>query len=419
MITRKLYKGLAGALLASLTVFAAGCDDFLDVKNPNNLEAEAVDEERDRTILSQSAYQSMVANYGTHAVYVAWFTNEARVGDTFPTRNEFGRRDIPLDGENSGRWNGLYGPIAFALNTVRSIEAAGDNMDLARAYFTAGYSLLLVGETFCQGTVPQGALDPGVPLSSAEVIDSAIAKLQRAQQIASSLTGSEATGIAGASLVAMARGHLQNGRKAQASQLAGQVPAGFTYNFIHLDDPSNRGRLGNQIWSFSESRISLVVGDEWRAMVADGDTRIKFTDMGRPAQGGVLRFYRQGKISGWASPDRAASKLEADYIKVEADGDAAAMLTFINARRATGNQAPIAATTDMNVLMSELMEQKARDFWLESKRIGDFRRNPQHVPYIIPTGDNYYKPSVGAVGAQTCWPVPGNEVRNNPNWPKS
>ncbi|MGH7468401.1 MAG: hypothetical protein ACRENP_10500 [Longimicrobiales bacterium] len=415
----RLHSGWAVAALAAFTVFTTACNDFLDVENPNNLEAEAIDEERDRTILSQSAYQSLVANYGTTVVYQAWFTNEARVGDTFPTRNEFGRRDIPLDGENAGRWTDLYNPISYALNTIRSIEPAGNNVDLARAYFTAGYGLLLVGETYCMGTVPLERLEAGMPLTSAQTIDSALVKLQKAFDIARALTGTEATNLRDASLVALARGHLQNGRKTQASQFAAQVPAAFTYNFLHLDDPSNRGRLGNTVWSFSESRISLVVGPEFRAMADAGDTRIAYTDMRRPAQDGVLNFFRQAKITGWGSPDRAASGLEAQYIKVEADGNAADMLAFINARRAVGRQTVLAATTDMNVLMRELMEQKARDFWLEAKRVGDFRRNPQHVPYIIPTGNNYYKPEVGSVGSQTCFPVPGNEVRNNPNWPKT
>src|SRR5512145_2254004 len=97
---------LAGAALGLIFVTGA-CDSFLDVKNPSSLEAENVDAERDAVILSRSAYQAFVAQYGTLAVYSAWFSNEARVGDTFPTRNEFGRRDIPLDGENGGVCNNL------------------------------------------------------------------------------------------------------------------------------------------------------------------------------------------------------------------------------------------------------------------------------------------------------------------------
>jgi hypothetical protein len=155
-------------------------------------------------------------------------------------------------------------------------------------------------------------------------------------------------------------------------------------------------------------------------MADAGDPRIAYVDMKRVAQDGQLNFFRQDKIKGWGSPDRLASKLEADYIEVEANGDPTAMFDFINERRDVGNLAPIAATTDMNVLLRELMEQKARDFWLEGKRIGDLRRLGESiVPYVIPPGDNYYKPELGLVGTQTCWPVPQSEINNNPLWPKS
>ena len=421
MIRNRAVQVALALLLASLP----GCDGFLDVENPNSLEAENVDADRDATILSRSAYQSFVAEYGDIGVYQAWFTHEARVGDTFPTRNDFGRRDVsPIStGDNTTRWNNLHNALQFAEKTILQLKDAGNSIDLARAYFTSGYALVILAETFCEGTIAEAQLDgaavPRGPLTTVQTLDSAIARLTKANEIAKAITGTEASGIANASLVGIARAHLQAGRKPQASQFASQVPANFTYNLLHLDDPSNRGRLGNDFWSYSESRISLVVPPEFRAMADAGDPRIAYTDMKRTAQDGILNFFRQGKIAGWGSSDRLASSLEAEYIKVEADQNAAAMLAFINVRRAVGKQAPIAATTDMNVLMRELMEQRTRDFWLEVKRLGDFRRNPNFVPYIIQPGANtYYKAGVGQVASQTCWPVPDTEIRNNPNWPK-
>jgi len=94
------------------------------------------------------------------------------------------------------------------------------------------------------------------------------------------------------------------------------------------------------------------------------------------------------------------------------------MRTFINERRAVGGQDPI-TTSDMNALLDELFEQKARDFWLEGRRIADLRRQGSHVPYIIPPGDTYYKPSLGIVSNQICWPVPDDEYDNNPLWPRT
>jgi hypothetical protein len=410
-----LRKRVLGASL-TLSLFAtAGCENFLDVHNPNTLEAEAVDEERDRSMLAWSAWQAFVSRYGTLAVYSAWFTNEARVGDTFPTRNAFGRRDVPDNGTNTTHWNNTHASLQFAAETRRRIEPAGNTVDLARAYFTEGYALILIGELFCQATVAEDWLTPRGPITSAQALDSAIWRLQKAREVALAAGGAQGQALATAALVGIARAHLNAGRRQEASAAAAQVPANFHFELLHLDDPSNRS-LGNTIWSFSESRISLVVGDEYRAMATAGDPRIAFTDMGRPAQDGVLRFYRQGKIRGWGDNQRLASGLEARYIRIEADRNPAEMLTFINERRAVGNQQPLAPTSDMDVLLRELMEQLSRDFWLELKRQAAFRRNPDHMPYILQPGNNYYKPQVGTVGDQTCWEVPRTEIERNPHW---
>jgi hypothetical protein len=408
---------LSASLLCSVLAFA-GCEGFLEVANPTTLEADAVDSERDRTLLSQSVWQAFVSRWGAQMVYIAWFTNEARVGDTFPTRNEYGRRDVTENGgHHADNWNAPHSTIQFAEEVARRIESAGNTLDLARANLASGYSMILLGETYCEATMAESWTVSRGPITSAQILDSAIVRLQKANDVARTLSGADATSIANAALVGIARAHLQNGRKPQASSIAGQVPATFVMNILHLDDPANRG-LGNTIWSFSEARISLVVPPEFQAMATAGDPRISWVDMGRPAQDGVLRFIRQNKYKGWADPERLASGLEAQYIKVEADGNAAAMLAFINERRAVGRQTPMAATTDLNALMRELMEQKTRDFWLEGRRMGDFRRNPSHVPYILQPGNTYYKPSVGIVSNQTCWPVPTNEKTNNPLWPK-
>jgi hypothetical protein len=131
----------------------------------------------------------------------------------------------------------------------------------------------------------------------------------------------------------------------------------------------------------------------------------------------VLRFFRQGKFPGWGAPERFASGLEARYIKVEADRNAAEMLAFINTRRAVGNQPALAPTTDMNVLLRALMDQYIRDFWLEMKKQSAIRRLGENlVPHVLPPGNTYYKPQVGTVGDQVCWPVPRTEIERNPHW---
>jgi hypothetical protein len=240
---------------------------------------------------------------------------------------------------------------------------------------------------------------------------------KKVQEVGTGLAGTEAANLSMAAQVGIARAHLQAGRRAEASAAAASVPATFVYNILHIDNATQRS-LGNQTQSWSESRISLVVSPEFRAMADAGDPRITYVNAGRLSQDGELQFYRQTKF-GWGSPERYASGLEARYIKVEADQDPAAMLAFINERRAVGKQTAMAATTDLNALMSELMLQKSKDFWLEGKGMADFRRNPNNFPFILQPGPNYYKPALGPVRDQTCWPVPQTEINNNPNWNKA
>jgi hypothetical protein len=418
-----LTKGLGFALAVGLAASTTGCDSFLEVTNPNNLEAENIDPENDARLLGLSVYQAWIDDVSEMSVQTAWYTASAWVGDTYPTRNDYGRRDVPNTTDDGGNWSDIGDNIYFARRTIQGIEPAGNSLDLARAWFVSGESIRLMAEAFCVGTIANHDADPTEargPMTTVELLDSAIADLTKAKTVAQGVTGedaADAAALAMAAQVHIARAHLQAGRKSEASAAAAAVPADFHFELWHLDDSSNRA-LGNDVWSFSEARISLVVPPVFRAMADAGDPRISYVDMGRVAQDGVLQFYRQDKIKGWGSPDRWASGLEARYIKIEADQNAAAMLAFINERRAVGNQGNFPATTNMDLLMTELMEQKTRDFWLEStQRLADFRRVPQYMSYIIPAGqDTYYKPELGVVKDKNCWPVTQAECDNNLNF---
>jgi hypothetical protein len=416
---KAVHRELGFGLTVLLAVAAAGCDSFVEVNNPNTLEAEAIDPERDGPLLSRSVYQSFITDWGNDGgftVLVAWFTNEARVGDTFPTRNSIGRRDV-VDGVShlNNDWGDIHDNIQFARTVAAAIEPAGNTVDLARVWWVSGFSILSMAENFCEGTIAASNTEPRGRMTVAALLDSAIIDLTKARTVAQASTGAEATALAMSAQVGIARAHLQAGRAADAAAAAAQVPDDFVYELWHLDDPNNRA-LGNYVWSFSEARISLVVGPEFRAMADAGDPRISYVDEGRLSQDGILQFFRQNKYKSYADNERFASGLEARYIEVEANMNPAAMLAFINERRAVGNQTPI-NTTDINELLSELMEQKTRDFWLEGRRLADWRRLGDHVPYIIPPGENtYYKDNLGPVRAVTCWSVPQAEKDNNPNW---
>jgi starch-binding outer membrane protein, SusD/RagB family len=399
--------------LALAVLVTAGCEETVDVITPNVVEAASIDPLADQTTFARSAVQNMYTAF-PHAVivYGAWFTNEARVGDTFPTRNEFGRRIIDDSNGtlNADVWRPLSSAVASAENTIdllRDVPDADRNINLVRSYFSAGFSLVFMAETFCQGVMRVGP-----PMTPVQVMDSAVVRFQRAITIGTANGSAEAMALVNASRVGLARAHLQAGRKAEAAAAAAQVPAGFTFNAIYADDPSNRYRLGNGVYFYSLGglRESFVVGPEWREIAAT-DSRITFADGGKDAQDGVHRLFTQRKYPAWNSPIRLASRLEADYIAAEA-GTVADQIALINARRTAAGQ-PLFTGTGAAVVLAELMRQRSIDFWLEGKRMGDFQRNGNAVPFIIQPGNNYYKPELGEVSNQTCFPVPRIEKDNN------
>ncbi|MBX6363515.1 MAG: hypothetical protein IRZ00_06575 [Gemmatimonadetes bacterium] len=415
----QIRRTLAAALLLTAANALAGCgDDFFSVTDPDVLQANKIDPKADAEVLARSAFQNLAQAYGDLAVYTGWWSHEARVGDTFPTRNEFGRRFI--DDANGTLRDEVWSPLARAASTgeqaVQTFKNANTSgLPLALAAFTAGYSMELMAETFCEGTVSSEVGVPGPHLNTQQMLDLAIERFQLARDEAGKLTSTEAKDLATAATVGLARAYLFAGKKSEAASTAAQVPASFEFDLTYVDDPANRTRLGNTVWSFSSSRQSLVVPPQYIQVADAGDPRITYFDTNRLAQDSELRFIRQQKFPAWNAPMRLASGLEARYIAAEASGDVAAQVALINERRAVGKQPPF-TSSDPQAVLAELMMQKALDFWLEVKKMGDFRRNGHAVPWVLEDGQEYYKAGVDRVGTQKCFPVPQQERLNNPNW---
>lgn len=415
---RILQRFFGSVLAASLALQLAACEGAMEVRNPNIVVADEVDPEQDAATFARSAFQNLATAYGGIVVYTAWFTNEARVGDTFPTRNEYGRRLI--DNRNGTHNSEVWAPLALAMESsegVLDILEGKSDANVARAALTAGYSALLMAEAFCEGAIRvDRSAEYAQPQSKDQMLDHAIKRFQAAISAGDAAGGAEGTSLANAARVGLARAYLFKGDKANAVSAANQVPDDFNFNLNYVDDASARGRLSNNVHIFSNARESLVVGPEWRQIADDGDERIKYIDGERMAQDGVHNFYIQQKYPNYAAPIRLASGLEARYIAAEASGDVTEQLALINERRAEFGQAPYAGPNDANSVLTELLFQKGLDFWLEAKRMGDWRRNPDNVKFIIKPSDEYYKPDVGPMGSDTCFPLPAAETDHNPNF---
>lgn len=414
------------AVGAALIFGSAACSDkFLTVTNPNVIDAATVDPTSGAAALAASAQQNFTTALGWLAMYSGWFSGEANISDTFPTRNEFGFRTIS---DLNGSLNAdVWAPISLATASAKTVldltlPTPTTNINLARAATFRGYSILVMAGDFCTGS-----LSSGPELTTAQLLDSASFWFTKGIDVGKANASTDGIALANAALVGRARAKLQKGDAAGALADASAVPAGFVYNLNYTDDVGNRTRLSNRLYQFTFDRSSISVAPAFRTT----DPRVPFrAPAGVTAVGsaGVSKlsgqdavpggFFEQLKFGTFNATIRLASKLEADYIAAEASKDATQQLALINARRVANNQPTYAGATDAASVMTELFNQRAFEFYLEGKRLADYRRSPASTSFVTPAGQPYFKPGYANTGTQTCYPVPRAERDNNPNFPK-
>ncbi len=418
-IRRAVTRTVAGtALLVSAT---ACSNEFLQVTNPNVIDAATVDPTSGATTLALSAQQNFATALGWMALYSAWFTQEGNISDTFPTRNEFGYRTV--SDLNSSLQSDVWAPISLAAASAKivldlTLPTPTTNINFARAATFRGYAILMMATDFCTGS-----LSSGPELTTAQMLDSASYWFGKGIDIGKANATTDGIALANAALVGRARAKLQKGDAAGALADANAVPAGFNFDMRYTDDANSRTRLSNQIYNFTFNRPAISVAPLYRT--TDPRVLFKAPVAGIPGSQGLTTlvgqdavpggFYQQFKYSGFASSMRLASKLEADYIAAEASKDVTQQLTLINARRAANGQAAYAGATDATSVLAELFFQRAFEFYLEGKHLADFRRAPAATPGVTASGAAYFKPGYANTGTQTCYPLPRAERDNNPN----
>ncbi len=399
---------------AALTVGASACsNDFLEVSNPNVIDASEVDPNASAATLAASTQQNFATAYGTFIQFSSHFTGETYIMETSGAQNEYGRREVSeLNGQNNGMWQAMSLAAASGkLLLDLTLPNPTTNINIARAATFRAFAMLFLGSEFCTGT-----LSSGPEVNNNAMLDSASFWFSRAITVGTANASTDGLNLARASLVGRARAKLQRGDKAGALTDANAVPAGFTINLTYVDDLANRARLSNALWRGTVDRSVISVPPYYQTT----DPRVKWLPPGQhpynawDAAAGA--YFIQQKYTGYASPIRLASKLEAEYIVAEAAGDVTAQLALINRQRAAASQPAYSGATDAASVLAELFYQKGFDFWLEGKRLSDWRRQPVAASRFVPvTGSPYWRPNLGNIGAQTCYPLPFAEKDNNPN----
>jgi hypothetical protein len=412
-IRRAVSRTLIGT---GLVVGTSACSDkFLEVINPNVIDAATVDPKATAATLAASAEQNFKTAVGTYIQFSSHFTGETYIMETSGAQNEFGRREVSeLNGQALTQWREMSLAAASAkLLLDLELPEPATNINIARAATFRAYAMLFLATDFCSGS-----LSSGPELTNAQMLDSAIFWFSKAITVGNANGSAAGVNLANASLVGRARAKLQKGDKTGALADANAVPAGFTYMLTYQDDLANRTRLSNALWRGTVDRSVISVPPYYQT----SDPRVPWLPPGKHPynawDAAAGPYFIQQKYTGYASPIRLASKLEAEYIAAEASGDISLQLALINRQRAAFQYPAYSGPTDAMSVLTELFDQKRFDFWLEGKRLADFRRQPTAAARYVPvTGTPYWRPNLGTIGPQTCYPLPFVERDNNPNIP--
>jgi hypothetical protein len=372
----------------------------------------------DGTTLALSAQTNFFIAFQSVALYGGLISEELWSGAARLQTNRLAARVFAsTDDINANFFAPLSLAIASNENAIAALQGgpnAASDVNLARASMNLGFSLELMAETMCAGVI-QG----GRQLSTTELLDSAITRFGNAVTVATA-AGSAGTAIVNASNVGLARAYLQKGDYAKASQAAALVPASFQANVITSANVSTQATLGNQFYRITAGG-QIVAPSRYRV----GDPRLPVDSTRAGATLNGVPYIVQAKYNSYGDPIRLASGLEAQYIAAEAalqgSNNTGPALTLINARRTAGGQGAYAGPTDALSVLTELLNQRARDFWLEGKKLGDLRRNPSVALASVLTDPNSaqtYFPSKNPpnFGSALCAPIPPQETSANPNF---
>jgi hypothetical protein len=442
MMHTTLHRGRLARLLAAGAIAlalggAVACNDFLKAENPGAIEEPDVNDPLYVSLLANGPIYAFQDANDDATYWNAQFTDELYNRAVFVEEGQIDRRELYSDMTYINAF--MYAPVQRARflgeDAARRLkvilgDTATRDIRVARALAYAAYSYVYLSEMMCVTPI-----DRGVPKTPDEMFTDAIARFQEAITIATaarayaqSLTPVNtaltlaADSVKNFALVGAARASLNKNDKAKAIEYASQVPTPFEFRAYYSENTTGQR---NRTWlSLTAASSATAVNTPFAAITGDprvpkiaGTTARAGIPLSPPSYSSFNNTLAGADFTaaGWV---RVASYLEAQYIIAEAQGPTPATLTFVNTRRAAGLQPAVALSGD--ALMAELREQRARDFYLDNHRLGDLRRYKRFYGVdLFPKG-----PYPGSTSGQIyderidCWPLPTNELNDNPNIPK-
>ena len=366
------------------------------------------------------------------------FTDEFFFTETFPTRVQVDKRSI--DRNNSTMLGIYFNAQAARQSTFRAESAYAKLAPTDSAYSEAlsleGYSFVLLAESYCSG-VPITKLDaagnivPGQPLTTQQLLDSAINRFQSALTVANS---SGSSYLANLARMGQARALIfkNNSNLGAAATLVANIPASFHYTVF---SSSNTARQNNGVFELQwlEGRWTQAdkEGVNGLPFRSSNDPRTPFVDLG-------LGFDNQRELFATLKyPSRDASTVLADYTEAQLIIAEAALqsgnyatpttgtLAILNALRANVGLPALAPAATAAAQLTQLFTERAFWLYLTAHRLGDLRRLSRptasggyglNSETVFPTG-TYRGRGGGVYGPDVNFPIPIEEANANPNAP--
>jgi starch-binding outer membrane protein, SusD/RagB family len=417
--------GLGAALAGVFCLTLAACSDITSLKQeaPGRINAGDLEQPESAALLVESAVGDFECALGDYIVAAG------AVGDELANANlanriwDFDRRTIlptntvystgSCDDGDPTVYTTLSTARFDADNALRLLDGWTDEQVpgrvglIATAAAYAGYSLVLLGEGMCSA-----AIDVGPELSPAQVLTEAEARFTRAIEAATAAGDDQTLNLA---LIGRARARLGLGNPAGAGADAALIPAGFRVDATYSGAKTQRENL---VFTALYRDLLYTVDIPFRDVTFGGapDPRVSVVDAGTTGADASVEIFQALKYPAIESPIPVARWEEAQLILAEADvaaGDVGGAVGIINTLHANAGIPAYGGGTPEEV-MSQIIEERRRELFLESQRLGDIIR--YGLPLFPAPGTPFPVggTNTGVYGTQVCFPLPSVERDNNP-----
>jgi len=471
---------LSVAVAATTLMLAGGACHLLDVTTPDVVPADNLNDPLALPTIRAGAIGDFGLAYTGSGASGSGGTVEGQVlisglladewinTETFPDRVQADARQVD---RASGTFTTVFRNLARAHLSAtkaaakfRQLSDTTTNSALAEMLSLVGYTRLFFAENYCSGVPisypnPDGSVAFGSPLTTSQMLDSALLRFNEALTAARALDTSTAArkatraSMIGLATVGKARTLLAMGRLVDADTVASvaSVPTGFSYVIQHdLNTARQQNGVYTGIRKFKRYGVADGkggVGLAWRTVL---DPRTPFTRVPATNRGfdGVTPQYDQLRYTDEKAAITLASGLEARLINAEAAlarSDTAGFMVQLNGLRGSppayilagvqgtavpGDQprpvdpmAQLATPASPAAAVNLLFSERARWLWGTGHRLNDLRRLVRPVGTrggygraentVFPNG-LYFKNGL-VYGTDVNYPIPLDET-NNPNF---